>query len=305
MKLIWSEDFDTLDPSRWTAIDSDYAEYSANLNPANVAIDNGELVITARKEDRGTRHFTSGYIHTNGKFSWLYGRVEIRARMPKGKGIWPALWMMPDYPQKWIGENGPYGPWPVSGEIDIFEMRGTEPDKATLNIHYGNPHQSEPSIYVLPAGDFTDWHIFALEWETNEIRWYIDDLLVKTANQWFTSGGVSYPAPFDKPFCLILNVEIGGPWQGEPDDTTIFSQEMRVDWIRVYEFDNGAEMELLAQLQELKANIDTQLLALQKQSDDAAAQVRIAQTAKEQADSSITIYQQEKSLCQQMIDLLG
>ncbi|NBD35539.1 MAG: family 16 glycosylhydrolase [Chloroflexi bacterium] len=127
--------------------------------------------------------------------------------------------------------------WPVGGEIDIMEYLGHEPSRVYQTLHYGNPHTYKGTHYDLDEGTFADdFHIFALEWEPEEIRWYVDDHLVQTQTQWFTSSDRGeYPAPFDQPFNLLINVAVGGQWPGNPDETTEFPQYMRVDYVRVYE----------------------------------------------------------------------
>jgi beta-glucanase (GH16 family) len=130
-----------------------------------------------------------------------------------------------------------YGGWPASGEIDIMELVGHESATVHGTLHYGNPHEYQGDHYDLAEGTFADnYHVFALEWEPGEIRWYVDGYHYQTQTQWFTSSrGGTYPAPFDKPFHLIMNVAVGGRWPGYPDETTEFPQYMHVDYVRVYQ----------------------------------------------------------------------
>ena len=169
-------------------------------------------------------------MRTANKGDWTYGKIEVRAKLPYGQGLWPAIWMLPT--------DWEYGGWPLSGEIDIMEIVGHQPNRVYGTIHYGNswPNNSQSgNAYVLPTGDFSDdYHVFSIEWEENEIRWYVDGLLYSTQNFWFTPSA-PYPAPFDKRFHILLNVAVGGNWPGSPDETTVFPQEMRVDYVRIYE----------------------------------------------------------------------
>lgn len=187
------------------------------------------MISALRENYRGSR-YTSARLVTKNKGDWLYGRFEIRAKLPYGQGIWPAIWMLPT--------DWEYGGWPISGEIDIMELVGHEPGTVYGTIHYGNPHTYTGAHYSLPAGQTfaDDYHVFALEWEPGEIRWYVDGYPYQTQTEWFTSStkGV-YPAPFDKRFHLILNVAVGGVWPGYPDETTVFPQVMSVDYVRVYQ----------------------------------------------------------------------
>src|SRR5699024_7893847 len=135
---------------------------------------------------------------TRGKQNWTYGKVEVKAKMPTGQGIWPAIWMMP--------EDEPfYGTWPVSAEIDLMELLGHEPDTIHGTAHFGKQHQQIQGTYQLPDGQNfgDDYHVYSIEWEPGEIRWYIDGELYHTANDWFTkhddnADDYTYPAPFDQ-----------------------------------------------------------------------------------------------------------
>jgi beta-glucanase (GH16 family) len=198
----------------------------------NSCIEDGMLVIKAQKSAVYPR-LSSARIFSYGEASWLYGRFEIRAKLPIGQGIWPAIWMLPT--------NLAYGNWPVSGEIDIMENLGHQPGKVHASLHYGNPHTFQTGSYDLPSGEsFVDeFHIFALEWEPEEIRWYIDNELYQTRINWFSSApSGDFPAPFDQPFHLIMNVAVGGTWPGNPDSTTDFPQMMYIDYVRVYQRDS-------------------------------------------------------------------
>ena len=165
-----------------------------------------------------------------GKGDWTFRRVEMRARMPIGQGIWPAFWMLPS--------NTIYGTWAASGEIDIVEYLGSHPSRIFGTIHYGGawPYNVYSSTdYVLPGATFhDDFHLFAVEWEHGEIRWYVDDLLYAIRSAWYSTGG-PFPAPFDVDFHVLLNLAVGGNLPGPPDATTVFPQEYVIDYVRVYQ----------------------------------------------------------------------
>lgn len=238
--LVWSDEFDgsTLDLGKWSyqigdGCDINLCGWGNNelqwYQADNVEVADGLLTITARPESVGGRNFTSARIRTIGKGDWTYGRFEIRARLPRGQGIWPAIWMMPT--------DSAYGGWAASGEIDIMELVGDEPARVHGTLHYGGEfpaNQSSGDSYRLDSGIFADgFHVFALEWEEGEIRWYVDGQHYQTQTQWNSSNG-PYPAPFDQAFHLIVNIAVGGNWPGPPDLSTPFPQSMDVDWIRVY-----------------------------------------------------------------------
>ena len=240
-KMVWSDEFNgkELDFNKWSVEENGNGGGNNELQyyvdrPENVRVEDGCLVIEARKEKYAAggleKNFTSGRIRTKRHASWTYGRYEIRAKLPTGRGVWPALWMLP--------EKEKYGGWAASGEIDIMEMLGQEPDKVYGTLHYGgswpkNVHTGEP--FKLEKGTFADdFHIFALEWEKGEIRWYVDGKLYQTQKKW-NSDGAAFPAPFDQPFFFVINLAVGGGWPGPPDDKTVFPQKLLVDYVRVFE----------------------------------------------------------------------
>jgi beta-glucanase (GH16 family) len=240
-QLVWRDEFEgkSLDYSRWgvefNALGGGNQElqfYSDRKE--NVRVEKGHLVLEARRDNYaglGTqREYSSGRVRTKHRGDWKYGRVEVRAKLPKGQGMWPAIWMMPTEEQ--------YGSWAASGEIDIMEMQGHAPNKVFGTLHYGarwpdNTHTGD--TYTLKQGDFSqEFHTFAIEWEEGEIRWYVDGEHYQTQTKWSSTGG-AFPAPFDQPFHLILNLAVGGRWVGPPDATTTFPQQLRVDYVRVYQ----------------------------------------------------------------------
>jgi beta-glucanase (GH16 family) len=242
-KLVWNDEFggDAVDIHKWWfevngrgGGNNELQYYTSRKE--NAFIENGTLFIQARKElytgTDGTRNYTSARIRTKLMGEWKYGRFEIRARLPMGRGLWPAIWLMP--------ADEAYGAWAASGEIDIMEELGHEPNKVYGTIHYAGIYpnnQHSGQSYILPAGSFSeDFHVFSLEWDSTAIYWHVDGhlYLTKTANQWFTTGFPS-PAPFNRLFYMILNVAVGGNWPGSPDASTVFPQRMSVDYVRVFQ----------------------------------------------------------------------
>jgi beta-glucanase (GH16 family) len=194
----------------------------------NAVVEDGILKIIAKRESQGGKAYTSSRMRTINKGDWTYGRFEASIKLPTGQGLWPAFWMLPT--------REVYGKWPQSGEIDIVELVGHEPNIAHATIHYGNiwpNNQSSTNIFELASGIFNDeFHEFAVEWEPNVIRWYIDGYLysTKTRND---IGGFRWP--FDQDFHFLLNVAVGGNWPGNPSSSTVFPQTMEVDYVRVYD----------------------------------------------------------------------
>jgi beta-glucanase (GH16 family) len=192
----------------------------------NIKIENGVLKITARREQYMGEAFTSARIFTKGKFETKYGRVEARIKLPRGKGLWPAFWM--------LGANSDTVIWPQCGEIDIMEYLGSSPTKIFGTVH-GPGYSGGQSIgknYFLPNSRFdTDFHIFGIEWDENYINFYVDDVLY---NQ-ITPDKVPGEWVFNQPFYIILNIAVGGNLPGAPNNETPFPQEMLVDYIRVYQ----------------------------------------------------------------------
>lgn len=278
-QLIYNEDFDgnALDRSIWHNEVNCYGGGNNELQcytdgNHNVFVDDGHLIIEARQESFSgpahfddspeydprdqsvTRDYTSARIRTKHALDIQYGRVEVRAKLPQGQGLWPAIWMLPT-------ENR-YGGWPHSGEIDIMEAVNLNSQRAD-NLIYGTLHYGDTSpnnSYThtktsLVSEPWADFHEYAIEWEQNEIRWFIDGTHYATqrpANQdqigWFTvpraAGYEPKPTseggmPFNHPFHLILNVAVGGNWPGEVGDNTLFPQRMEIDYVRVYECAEG------------------------------------------------------------------
>lgn len=233
-QLIWNDEFAGLevDTTKWThevngnGGGNNELQYYTN-SKANTYIKDDYLVIKAIKENYKGKFYTSGRIRTMKKADWTYGRFDIRAKTPVQQGVWPAIWMLPtDYV---------YGSWPQSGEIDIMESIGSKPTTLVGTLHYGQPwpkNKLSGKDYLLTEGDLsTQFHVFSVEWEPNEIRWYMDDILYSTK----TPKDVEPERwPFDQNFHMLLNLAIGGQWPGPPDETTTFPKYMFVDYVRVY-----------------------------------------------------------------------
>ncbi|MBP8793530.1 MAG: glycoside hydrolase family 16 protein [Lutibacter sp.] len=191
----------------------------------NISVQNGILIITARKEAYNGASYTSGRIVTKGEQA--YGRFEARIRVPYGQGIWPAFWL--------LGANcGPAVVWPQCGEIDIMEYRGQEPTTVHGTVH-GNGYSGDNAItksYSLENDRFdTNFHVFGIEWAPGYINYYVDDVLY---NQ-ITPADVPGEWVFDHPFKIIINLAVGGSFVGSPNSETVFPQTMLVDYVRIYE----------------------------------------------------------------------
>ncbi len=231
-KLVWGDDFEgtagaAVDGGKWTYdtgpnwFNGELQDYTSGNT--NASLDgSGNLIIEARKEAREGRQYTSARLKTEGKKTFTYGRVEGRMKMPYGQGLWPAFWM--------LGGNS----WPNTGEIDIMENLGREPSIAHGTIHGpGYSGAAGPTAsYTLPgSAKFSDdFHVFAIEWETNAIRWYVDGTLYSTKTPADIKGNNWV---FDHGFFIILNLAVGGDWPGAPDGTTVFPQKLVIDYIHV------------------------------------------------------------------------
>ena len=239
-ELVWADEFDgtEVDPAKWTFQLGDgcpdLCGWGNNelewYQAENATVADGFLTITAKEEQAGGKNYTSARMRTINQGDWTYGRFEVRAKMPIGKGLWPAIWMLPTDPSI-------YGTWAASGEIDIMEYVGDKPTEVLGTIHYGAPwpnNQSTSNTYTLQQGTFNDdFHVFAVEWEHGTIRWYVDDVRYAQSSNWSSTGG-TFPAPFDVEFHLLLILAVGGNLPGDPDASTVFPQTMVVDYVRVF-----------------------------------------------------------------------
>ena len=243
-KLIWSDEFNAangtpVNESKWTNEVGGHGwgnhelEYYTDRT-SNSFQSKGLLVIKVLKEhftgaNKFAREFTSARLTTKKSFSSTYGRIEARIKLPQGQGIWPAFWM--------LGADIDKTHWPSCGEIDIMENIGKEPSMIHGTLHGpGYSGKKGPSSsYSLPAGRVfaESFHVFAVEWEEEVIRFYCDEVLYATRTPADLPAGTKWV--YDKPFFIILNVAVGGDWPGSPNETTKFPQEMLVDYVRVYE----------------------------------------------------------------------
>ena len=232
--LTWHDEFDgpALDSNTWiheiggNGWGNGEAQYYTD-SPDNAFIENGNLVIQALEHNKGGNLYTSARLVTKGTMEQQHGRIEARIQIPRGQGIWPAFWM--------LGNDFGKVSWPFCGEIDIMENIGREPNLIHGTVH-GPGYSGANGIgkpYAIPGGApfADDSHVFAVEWEPQAIRWYMDDTLYNTV----TPDDVPGDWVYDHPFFIILNVAVGGRWPGYPDDTTVFPQRMTVDYVRVYE----------------------------------------------------------------------
>jgi beta-glucanase (GH16 family) len=231
--LDWHDEFDgtKLDAGKWVAETGGHGWGNQELQyytgrPDNLRVEDGKLVIEARREDYKGSRYTSARIKTAGLVERTYGRYEARILIPRGQGIWPAFWM--------LGVDAGKQGWPRSGEIDIMENIGKEPNLVHGTLHgpgyaganaFGRPQALKEGSYA------DDWHVFAVEWEPGEIRWYRDGILYHTARPDNVPGG---DWVFEQPFYVLLNLAVGGAWPGNPDAATVLPQRMLVDYVRVY-----------------------------------------------------------------------
>lgn len=239
---IWADEFNTLDTAVWQPMIGDGSAYGIpgwgnnelqyyTSRPQNVRIENGVLVIEARRESFGGRQYTSARLRTINRADFKYGRFEARMKLPSTRGIWPAWWMLPT--------NSPYGGWASSGEIDFMEMVNTA-TRIYGTLHFGAawPNNTSAGVQVVTGVDYsTGFHVFRTDWYPDRIEWYIDDELYGRimASQWFSAAAPNNDlAPFDQFFHMLLNVAVGGNFPGNPDGTSAFPQRLEVDYVRVY-----------------------------------------------------------------------
>lgn len=248
--LVWHDEFNgtELNEDDWNReehpvgwVNHELQEYVPSADYAYVK--DGELIIQPTKieDENGNVSYVSGRVNTQNKHDIKYGYVEARIKFPQGKGYLPAFWMMPQ-------DEDYYGQWPKCGEIDIAEVLGNSTNTNYGTIHYGEPHFQNQGIYTLASGDLAnEYHVFAIEWEPGLIKWFVDGEQYFETNDWFSKWPDEeekpYPAPFDQPFHVILNVAVGGDWPGDPDETTPFDEKgaMKVDYVRMFQRDSYDE----------------------------------------------------------------
>ncbi len=224
-QLVWSDEFNgpSVDQSKWNidvgnpGVNNEKEYYQA----ANASVSNGNLVITAKQQSVGGQPYTSAKLNTSGKFSMQYGRIEARMALPMVQGTWPAFWM--------LGTNiGSVG-WPNCGEIDIMEhVNTTNTILGTMHWNGGNGHVQYGSRTTTTPADF---HVYAVEWDTNSIRWYVDNVLYQTGN---IQNNINNTGAFHLPFYIILNLAMGGDLPGNTIDNSSLPTSMLVDYVRVY-----------------------------------------------------------------------
>lgn len=254
-QLVWNDEFEgnSLDETKWEYMVGTGAEYVEDgwgnqeqqyyTDGENAEVRNGHLIITAKKNTDSSKYsgkkYTSTRLWTKGDsplFSKKYGRFEAKMSLPSGTGYWPAFWLMPTYDV--------YGTWASSGEIDIMEVRGRVTDTVNAAVHYGtqwpnNKHNG--GAYVDSQFDTTKEHVYALEWVPGEIRWYVDNELYYSTSNFYSKGAdegeeYTYPAPFDQEFYILLNLAMGGNYDGNQLDETLDGGQMKVDYVRVYDY---------------------------------------------------------------------
>lgn len=241
-KLVWSDEFNGKglpDPQKWgydTAMGcpnicgwgNNELQYYSYKNTKNARVENGMLIVEAHKEKMGEAQYTSARIVTKNKGDWKYGRIEVRAKLPAGRGMWPAIWMLPT--------DAKYGGWPHSGEIDIMENVGYWPDSVLATVHTNafNGMKGTQKTKGLNFKDLsTAFHVYSIEWDATKIRFYVDDQL---CNEFKNTGKGKDEWPFDQRFHLLINIAVGGNWGGAKGvDESIFPQKMVVDYVRVYQ----------------------------------------------------------------------
>lgn len=252
-ELVWNDEFDgsSLDMTKWSyqtgTKDTEYGGSNNNYwgnneqqyyNEENVAVSDGCLNITAKREKKGDRDFTSGRITTRGKFTQVYGYFEARIKAPAIDGMWPAFWMLPQ-PTNTSSSTNIYGGWPANGEIDIMEIKGRLGNRVDTTLHFGDTWQSEDTAgtTTVLSSDVDEWHTYAVEWTEKFIAFIVDDGEVYRVDstRWWTSASEKESAPFDQPFYMLLNLAVGGNYDGGIMPPASFtSATMSVDYVRVY-----------------------------------------------------------------------
>ena len=234
-RWVWGDEFDYRglpDPARWDYevgyIRNQELQYYTQAREENAHVADGHLVITARQDDYQGHRYTSASLHTKGKASWIYGRIEVSARLPTGVGMWPAIWM--------LGTNIDQVGWPRCGEIDIMENVGFDPHRIHVNVHteaYNHVLGTNKGTSLYLREPYADFHVYAIEWFPDRIDFFVDDQRVFT----YENEGMGDAVwPFDRPLYLILNAAVGGMWGGQYGvDDTIFPQDYVIDYVRVYE----------------------------------------------------------------------
>jgi beta-glucanase (GH16 family) len=236
MKLVWADEFEysgLLDAKKWNQevgmIRNNEAQYYTDRRAENARVEKGELIITARKEAYKGASYTSASINTKGTYEFKGGRVEVRAKLPAEKGVWPAIWT--------LGTNINQAGWPLCGEIDIMEFVGFEPGVVYANVHTGDYNHTKGTGrggQIATKNPFNDFHVYAVEWYADRMDFYFDDTKYYTCTR--KGEGVG-EWPFEAPQYLLINLAIGGEWGGQQGiDDSVFPVEYRIDYVRIYAF---------------------------------------------------------------------
>ncbi len=241
-KLVWSDEFNyngLPDSLKWSydkgngcpdicGWGNNELQYYTSKRLQNARVQKGKLIIEARKEDFSGAKYTSARLASKNKGDWKYGRIEIKAKLPSGTGLWPAIWMLPT---KWE-----YGGWPHSGEIDIMENVGYWPDSLLSTVHTGlyNGMIGTQKTEGVNRNDLSKvFHVYSLEWTSEALSFFIDNKKYHVFTNEHTGSGAW---PYDKEFHLLLNIAIGGNWGGKFGvDEKVFPQKMEIDYVRVYQ----------------------------------------------------------------------
>lgn len=241
-QLVWADEFEYSglpDAKKWGYDVGGHGwgnkelQYYSSGRKENARVENGHLIIEARREALEGREYTSARLVSKGKGDWTYGRFEVRAKLPTGRGTWPAIWMLPSHKD--------YGGWPEGGEIDIMEHVGFDPDVIHASAHTKSYHHSigtQKTAKIKVANARTGFNTYAVEWTPEEIRAFVNDQHYFTfKNERLTNHASDHIQwPFDKPFHLLLNIAVGGTWGGQKGvDKTIWPQRMEIDYVRVYQ----------------------------------------------------------------------
>ena len=257
--LIWSDEFNEskLDENKWMQEtggngwgNNESQYYTPGSN--NLSFSQGQLIITAKKEQYTSNTYTSAKISTKGKFSTRFGKIESRIQCPQGKGIWPAFWM--------LGTSIDQVSWPACGEIDVMEHINSEM-KIHGTAHWDNVgHQYWGGVI---ANDPASFHNYSIIWDSTKIQWFMDGTIYYQLN---IANNVNGTEEFQLPFYLILNLAVGGDWPGYPDQTTMFPAEMKIDYVRVYQSDVNASLDDASLISNIYPNPTNDVLFLSSDS---------------------------------------
>jgi beta-glucanase (GH16 family) len=241
-RLVWADEFNSTglpDAAKWGYDVGGHGwgnkelQYYTDRRKENARVENGTLIIEARRDRWEGHEYTSARLVSKGKGDWTYGRVEVKAKLPSGRGTWPAVWMLPTSKE--------YGGWPESGEIDIMEHVGADPDVVHASVHTKAYHHSintQKSAQIRVPSARSGFNVYAIEWTPEEIRAYVNEQHYFTfKNERLTNSAADHKQwPFDKPFHLLLNIAVGGTWGGAYGvDETIWPQRLEIDYVRVYQ----------------------------------------------------------------------